>query len=247
MTTTLLRATFLVALAFTSAVLFGYMMAGGEASREAAPTPSPASQALEATPTVAASAAAKVTAEATPAPDRTSCSEIAGTAYRSDAEQRFYLSNCQPTPSPSTPEPVVAFAQPPAIPGSEVAGERWVLVDIANQSATAMIGQTALHTAYVTTGKEGWETPRGTFQILYRVANETMTSDSIGAEEDYVLENVLYTQYFTNVGHALHLNYWRSDSYFGNIPSSHGCVGMRLADAEFFWRFAGNGTRVTIV
>jgi hypothetical protein len=72
-----------------------------------------------------------------------------------------------------------------------------------------------------------------------------MTSASIGAEEYYVLEDVLYTQYFTTVGHALHLNYWRSDDYFGSTRSSR-AVGMRLADAEFFWNFATVGTRVTI-
>src|SRR5215213_10098240 len=72
---------------------------------------------------------------------------------------------------------------------------------------------------------------------------ETMSSASIGAEEFYVLDHVLYTHYFTNEGHALHLNYWRDDSYFGHEPSSHGCVGMRLTSAEFFWRFARNGTR----
>jgi lipoprotein-anchoring transpeptidase ErfK/SrfK len=136
---------------------------------------------------------------------------------------------------------------PPAIPGAEMPGERWVLVDTEKQETTAMIGDRALYTVYVTTGKEGWETPKGTFHILYRVADETMTSASIGAEDYYVLDHVLYTQYFTNEGHALHLNYWRDDSYFGNIPSSHGCVGMRLAAAEFFWHFAGVGTRVTVV
>jgi lipoprotein-anchoring transpeptidase ErfK/SrfK len=30
------------------------------------------------------------------------------------------------------------------------------------------------------------------------------------------------------------------------VRSSHGCVGMRLADAEFFWDFAHVGTRVTV-
>lgn len=125
-------------------------------------------------------------------------------------------------------------------------GERWIYVDLASQTTTAMIGEVPLYTALVTTGKDGWETPPGTFYILYRVPNETMTSASIGAEEYYVLEDVLYTQYFTNVGHALHLNYWRPDYYFGSIRSSHGCVGMRYADAEFFWNFADIGTRVTI-
>ncbi|MEX2227144.1 MAG: L,D-transpeptidase [Dehalococcoidia bacterium] len=152
------------------------------------------------------------------------------------------------TPTPTfTPTPSVPAPNPPPVPGPEVAGERWILVDIARQTTTAMIGETALYTALVTTGKEGWETPRGSFRIQYRVENETMTSAAIGAEEYYVLEDVLWTQYFTNAGHALHLNYWRDEYYFGSIPSSHGCVGMRYADAEFFWRFARNGTRVEII
>jgi lipoprotein-anchoring transpeptidase ErfK/SrfK len=183
-------------------------------------------------------------ATSTPLPDRTSCNEIRGTEYRSGSEREFYLGNCLPTP---TPTPIVTPTRaPPGVPGAERAGERWVLVDIATQRASAMIGNEVLYTALVTTGKQGWETPKGTFRIGYRVENETMTSASIGAEEEYVLENVLYTQYFTNEGHALHLNYWRSDNYFGRIPSSHGCVGMRLADAEFFWRFASIGTRIVI-
>lgn len=151
-----------------------------------------------------------------------------------------------PTPT-STPTPVVPAPNPPAIPGPEVEGERWILVDLARQTTTAMIGETPLYTALATTGKEGWETPRGSFRILYRVENETMTSAAIGAEEYYVLEDVLYTQYFTDRGHALHLNYWRDEYYFGSIPSSHGCVGLRYADAEFFWRFATYGTRVEII
>ena len=177
----------------------------------------------------------------TPAPDRTSCAAIQGTSYHSDQERDWYLANCMATPEPtSTPVPL------PAIPGPQVPGERWILVDIGSQTATAMIGSAPLYTALVTTGTDDWETPTGTWEIVYRVENETMTSESIGADEYYVLEDVLYTQYFTTAGHALHLNYWRDDSYFGNTRSSHGCVGMRLADAEFFWNFASYGTRVTI-
>ncbi len=152
-----------------------------------------------------------------------------------------------PTPEPTaTSTPSVPAPNPPAIPGPEVQGERWIDVDLASQTTSAMLGDQVLYTSYVTTGKDGWNTPPGSFQILYRVPNETMTSAAIGAEEYYVLDNVLYTQYFTNAGHALHLNYWRDDYYFGNIRSSHGCVGMRLADAEFFWNYATFGTRVEI-
>ncbi len=152
-----------------------------------------------------------------------------------------------PTPYPTaTPYPVPPAPAPPAIPGPQVAGERWVDVDISRQTATAMLGDKPIYVAYVTTGKDGWDTPKGTWHILYRVADETMTSAAIGAEEYYVLKHVLYTQYFTNAGHALHLNYWRDDYYFGHIRSSHGCVGMRLADAEFFWNYVGVGSRVVV-
>ncbi|MCH8008099.1 MAG: L,D-transpeptidase [Chloroflexi bacterium] len=177
-----------------------------------------------------------------------------------------------PTPTPTatatptfTPTPTATFTATPtatftptleptatqvsgaiALPAAGL-GEHWILVDLSDQTTTAMIGDETYYTALGSTGKDGWETPTGEFTIIYRVENETMTSASIGAEEFYVLENVLYTQYFTNEGHALHFNYWRPDSVFGNERTSHGCVGLRLSDAEFFWNFAGYGTRVVIV
>jgi len=177
------------------------------------------------------------TATPTPAPTSTPTSTPTATA----------TPTVTPTPEPTAvPTPTVPAPNPPAIPGPQVQGERWIDVDLANQTATAMVGSQPLYSALVTTGKDGWETPRGTFRILSRVPDETMTSAAIGAEEYYVLDHVLYTQYFTDRGHALHLNYWRDDSYFGRVRSSHGCVGMRLADAKFFWDFATFGTRVTV-
>lgn len=123
--------------------------------------------------------------------------------------------------------------------------ERWIEVDLTAQRLHAVIGKKVVYTAVISSGKKGWETPTGTFYILYRVANETMTSESIGAEEYYRLENVLYTQYFTNEGDALHYAWWKTPDSFGT-PSSHGCVSQQLADAEFFWNFARVGTRVYI-
>lgn len=148
------------------------------------------------------------------------------------------------TPSPTPTKPPTPTNTPVPLPIGP--GERWVRVDLSDQTTQAMVGQNPYYTAYVTTGKDGWETPAGEFHILYRVADETMTSAAIGAEEYYVLDHVLFTQYFTNEGHALHLNYWRPDSVFGNQRTSHGCVGMRYSDAEFFWNFANVGTRVVV-
>ena len=159
-----------------------------------------------------------------------------------------------PTPTPTftpTPLPTPTFTPVPPLPVSDVLsavvgpGERWIDINLSRQTATAMVGNKPWHTALVTTGREGWDTPTGEFRILSRVYNETMSSRP-GSSEYWYVEGVLFTQYFTTRGHALHLNYWAADAAFGNNPTSHGCIGMRYADAEFFWNFATTGTRVVI-
>ena len=92
-----------------------------------------------------------------------------------------------------------------------------------------------------------FQTPTGVFRILRRVANETMDSATLGiprtSPNGYYLKDVLYTQYFTGDGAALHYNYWRSNwGYAG----SHGCLGMNFDDSKFFWDFAGVGTVVYV-
>lgn len=157
-----------------------------------------------------------------------------------------------PVPTPTaTPQPLPPAPPPPAPPPLPPPGpwERWIDVNLTTQRVTAMLGDQAWYTALATTGMPGWETPTGSFRILYRVYDETMRSETLGippGPDSYVQEHVLFTQYFTRAGHALHLNYWRPEYYFGSVPSSHGCVGLRYADAEFFWNFATVGTRVEV-
>jgi lipoprotein-anchoring transpeptidase ErfK/SrfK len=136
----------------------------------------------------------------------------------------------------------------PAVTEADVVAlqpERWIDVDLSAQQVRAVVGRKVVYTAVMSSGKKDWETPTGTFYINRRVENETMTSASIGAEDYYRLENVLYTQYFTGEGHALHYSWWKEPSSFGT-PTSHGCVSMQLKDAEYFWNFARVGTRVTV-
>lgn len=130
-------------------------------------------------------------------------------------------------------------------------GARSIDVDLNTQTARAMIGDQVVHTAPVTTGKPGFATPAGNFQLESwgRKLNETMTSSQAGIQdphEQYDVHNVLYTQYFDAEGDALHLNYWQPESVFGRQRTSHGCVGMVLHDAQFLWLFAKAGTRLSI-
>jgi lipoprotein-anchoring transpeptidase ErfK/SrfK len=142
---------------------------------------------------------------------------------------------------------------PPAPPVDHPSG-KWVDVNLLHQVAVAYQDNTPVHLALVSTGSPGWETPVGLHYIWRRVADETMTSSSLShlgldatqlAQANYDLSGVLDTQYFDNVGDALHDNYWLPASEFGQ-PHSHGCVGMPLADAQWFWDWAGVGVPVVV-
>lgn len=123
------------------------------------------------------------------------------------------------------------------------AWEHWVDVNLATQSETFYEGDVPVRNNLVTTGKPGYSTPTGTFHILRRVYNERMKGGSIGSEDYYDLSNVLFTQYFTWEGHALHYAWWRSN--FG-VTGSHGCVNQDYASSEFAWNWMTIGSRVNI-
>ena len=143
--------------------------------------------------------------------------------------------------------PLVAVPVPEV---AQVSAGPWVRVNLSQFIAQAMVGSQVVHTAPITAGTPAWPTPTGSFQILRRVYSETMDSASIGippgAPGGYHLSGVLYTQYFTNSGNALHYNYWSPPSAFGHAAGSHGCVGLQLDDAAYFWNFATVGTPVVI-
>ena len=108
--------------------------------------------------------------------------------------------------------------------------EHWVAINISQQAAVGMIGRGWAHRAWVTTGDDGWETPEGTFWINRRVYNETMTSAALGippGADSNMLTAVRFTQYFTYVRHAAHLNYWRPTEVFASQPTGHCCTASR--------------------
>jgi lipoprotein-anchoring transpeptidase ErfK/SrfK len=72
-----------------------------------------------------------------------------------------------------------------------------------------------------------------------------MSSGAIGAEHFFKLEDVLYTQYFTDEGHAIHYAWWRTPETIGR-PGSHGCLNVLLDDSAFMWDWAEVGTPVIV-
>lgn len=129
--------------------------------------------------------------------------------------------------------------------------EKWIDVNLTTQTASAMVGNHAVFTAAVSSGDPQFPTPTGSFIIQPdgRLSVVRMTASQAGfdpSQATYDVERVLFTQYFDQKGDALHLNYWRPHSVFGNTPTSHGCVGMELHEAQYFWLFGAPGMRVEI-
>jgi lipoprotein-anchoring transpeptidase ErfK/SrfK len=129
--------------------------------------------------------------------------------------------------------------------------EKWIDVNVTAQTATAMVGATPVYVAPVSTGAPGFPSPLGSHRIEKdgRLAVERMTASQAGYSAQqavYDVENVLFTQYYDQKGDALHLNYWRPKEVFGQTATSHGCVGMQLHDAQWFWLFGSAGMRVEI-
>ena len=129
--------------------------------------------------------------------------------------------------------------------------EKWVDVNVSTQTATAMIGDRAIYVAGVSTGSPQFPSPLGSHKLEEdgRIAVERMTATQAGysaSQASYDVERVLFTQYYDRMGDALHLNYWRPQEVFGRTATSHGCVGMQLHDAQYFWLFGEPGMRVEI-
>lgn len=124
----------------------------------------------------------------------------------------------------------------------------WLDINLTRFYAIAYDGTTPVHVAIIITGTEGNGTPAGQFQIIRRVANETMDSATVGVPKGspgyYLLKNVKWTQYFADGGFAIHTNYWSSPAAYGTY-GSHGCVNMMEADAYFMWNFLNIGSPVS--
>lgn len=136
-----------------------------------------------------------------------------------------------------------APVEPTPVPAGSPTWGKWIDVNLTQQLMVAYEGTTAVRVAVMTSGMAGHETPVGWWATSWRVANETMTSGAIGAEDFFDLRNVLFTQYFTDRGHAIHFAWWRTRETIGR-PGSHGCLNLLLDDSRFFWDWAPIGTPV---
>jgi lipoprotein-anchoring transpeptidase ErfK/SrfK len=113
---------------------------------------------------------------------------------------------------------------------------KWIDIRLASQSLVAYEGQQPVYWATVSTGTSRTPTPKGSFRIYSKLRSGTM------AGPGYRLPNVPYIMNFYG-GYAMHGTYWHNN--FG-YPMSHGCVNMKISDAQWLYNWAPIGTLVVI-
>lgn len=145
----------------------------------------------------------------------------------------------QPAVQPAQPARPAARAQP-ARPAPR--GGKSIIVDISAQWLYAYESDTLVFDAPVSTGRDGFNTPIGTYAIYHKVRSQTMRGCAGG--ECWNVPNVPHAMYIVG-GVALHGTYWHNQ--FGSgVRRSHGCINLPLGAAAWLYEWAPMGTPVTV-
>ncbi len=121
---------------------------------------------------------------------------------------------------------------------------KWIVVDTTNKRMYAYENTKLVKTFLVSAGAPQTPTVLGQYKISFKVRKQDMRGSNTDGSR-YFQPNVEYVSYFY-ADYAIHGNYWRPTSYFGNVNSSHGCVGVVNNDAAWIYNWAPVGTPVIV-
>ena len=110
--------------------------------------------------------------------------------------------------------------------------EKWVHIDLSEQTLVAYVGDEPVFVTLVSTGKEPGMTPIGVHRVQIKHVATSMRDQPI-EDEAYSIDDVPWTQYFAG-SIALHGAFWHAG--FG-LVRSHGCVNLSPADARWLFGF----------
>lgn len=122
--------------------------------------------------------------------------------------------------------------------------EKWIVVDVTNKYMEAYEKDQVVRKFLVSAGAPATPTALGQFTIRAKVRRQDMRGRNVDGSS-YFQPNVEFVNYFYG-GQAIHGNYWRPLSWFGNVNSSHGCVGLPNPEAEWVYNWAPIGTPIII-
>jgi hypothetical protein len=110
--------------------------------------------------------------------------------------------------------------------------EKWVEVNLAEQIVIAHQGDRPVFATLTSTGRPGYETKKGLFQVWAIIREGPMRWED--SRQPYNLANVPWIMYF-NQGQGLHGAYWHDQ--FGTVRSA-GCVNLSPRDAYWLFHWA---------
>jgi len=116
--------------------------------------------------------------------------------------------------------------------------ERWIDVDISEQTLVVFEGDRPLYATMISSGKESkikekdHATPRGMWRVREKHTVSTMDGNGTAAGDmPYSIEDVPYIMYF-HKSYATHGAFWHQN--FG-AQMSHGCVNLAPLDAKWLY------------
>lgn len=130
------------------------------------------------------------------------------------------------------------LAEPPPEVRADDAAERWIDIDLSQQTLVAYEGKRPVFATLVSTGKgppkSSTATRKGTFRIWVKLFTTKM--DNLEKDEvvrHYAIEDVPWVQFFDKAI-GLHAAFWHQD--FGRVRSQ-GCVNLAPLDARWLFAF----------
>ena len=118
-------------------------------------------------------------------------------------------------------------------PDERVESDTYIHIDLDEQVLVAYEGGAPVYATLVSSGKEGYDTPRGVFRIDKKFLSVTMSGED-PHDGPYEVEEVPWTMYYWE-SYALHGAYWHDD--FGKVRS-HGCTNLSPPDARWLFEWS---------
>lgn len=122
-------------------------------------------------------------------------------------------------------------------------------VNVKKHTMTVTINGKLARTIPITAGKDGFTTRSGVKVIMEKFTTKRMDAATIGIKPGdpnyYNISDVKWAQRVTSSGEFIHGAPWSAGSQ-GSANVSHGCVGMSLADAKWFFDQTLRGDPVTV-
>ncbi|WP_424212100.1 L,D-transpeptidase [Streptomyces sp. BI20] len=103
------------------------------------------------------------------------------------------------------------------------------IVDVKTKEMTVKRDGAVLKTIPISAGSADNPTYNGQMVISEKYKETRMNGATVGFGGEYDIKDVPHAMRLSTSGTFIHGNYWGSDSIFGSVNTSHGCVGLNDA------------------